>query len=454
MGNKNGVMLKVSECKESKTNPRGPVGDVSDLSASIKEHGVLQPIIVRTAANGGYEVIAGNRRLAAAKLAGLEEIPARIMELADPEALEVQIIENLQRADVHPIEEGEAYRRLTEDAAMSVPDIAVRVGKGEKYVRQRLFLTNLSANGTKQYRNGKISDSAAAVLARLPHKEQDVALRDASEWRFASGKELAEYIAEKFGTFLSFQPWASNSEIAAVVGPCTKCPANRETLFGKVADGTCVSVECWKVKMAKYLAWRKKENPALLLISTEYGDAPSGAVSRRDYATLSTKVKEHCGSATKAIVVQGEKIGNEQWVCADPKCKSHAGSHSDYTRTPAEKERKKKEREQEKRRAAATEKRLKESLARVVWPLKEKHLDALLTVAMSNTSANVWRMVAKRHEITVQKTKDSWGGSRYDYDAAVKKWAAGLGKTEQARLAFELLIDNGYGGLHEGVGKL
>src|SRR5215831_20253496 len=132
--------LKVSQCIESETNPRGTKfdeADLKELTASIKEQGILMPLLVRPY-KGKFEVIAGSRRFRAAKLAGLTEIPAHLVEMTDIEAREAQIVENLQRADVHPLQEGASYRDLIEKSGYDIAAVAVRVGKSEGYVRNRL----------------------------------------------------------------------------------------------------------------------------------------------------------------------------------------------------------------------------------------------------------------------------------------------------------------------------
>jgi len=102
---------------------------------------VLVPVLARPRQGAGrkYEVIAGSRRFRAAYKAGLLEIPAHIVEMTDDEAREAQIVENLQREDVHPLEEGEAYRQLIEDGGRTVKDVSVKSREAEAYVRQRLF---------------------------------------------------------------------------------------------------------------------------------------------------------------------------------------------------------------------------------------------------------------------------------------------------------------------------
>src|SRR5262249_11770211 len=135
----------------------------------------LMPILVRSQ-KGKFEVVAGNRRLRAAKEAGLREIPAHIAELTDTEAREAQIVENLQRADVHPLEEGAAYRDLIEQSGHDVEAVAAKVGKSETYVRNRLVLTNLTKAGQKAFREDLITAAHAALVARLGDKLQKAAL--------------------------------------------------------------------------------------------------------------------------------------------------------------------------------------------------------------------------------------------------------------------------------------
>src|SRR5690349_8738274 len=131
--------LPIGKCFESPTNPRGSKlegPELDELVASIKEKGVLMPVLARPVKDK-FEIVAGNRRFRAATLAGLKEIPARVSEMSDAEAREAQIVENLQRADVHPLEEGTAYRKLIEEAGYDVPAVAAKVSKSETYVRDR-----------------------------------------------------------------------------------------------------------------------------------------------------------------------------------------------------------------------------------------------------------------------------------------------------------------------------
>jgi ParB family chromosome partitioning protein len=162
-----------------KPNPRNPRriysdGELDELAASIRERGVIQPVIVRTIrdASDSYEIIAGERRWRAAQRAGLHEIPIVALEATDAEALELAIIENVQRADLNPLEEAAGYQMLASDYAHTHEDIARIVGKSRTHVTNMLRLLKLP-EPVKAYINaGKISAGAARMLIAAPNPEE------------------------------------------------------------------------------------------------------------------------------------------------------------------------------------------------------------------------------------------------------------------------------------------
>lgn len=171
------------------TNPRknfDPAG-MAELTDSVKRHGVLQPVLVRpwperkaprgavVARSGGYELVAGERRWRAAKAAGLAEIPALVRDLSDAEVLEIQVVENLTRQDLHPLEEADGYRQLRA-AGYDVSRIAERVGRSVAYIYDRLRLANLNDEARTLFADGKITAGHAVVLARLTPEQQDAAI--------------------------------------------------------------------------------------------------------------------------------------------------------------------------------------------------------------------------------------------------------------------------------------
>ncbi len=165
-------------------NPRQPRGMIrpetlEELTASVREHGVLQPLIVTPGkGTGKYILIAGERRLQAARLAGLASVPAIVRQATDQQRLELAIIENVQRSDLSPLEEAEAYRQLAEDFDLSHEEIAARVGKSRVAVTNTLRLLKLPDSVKNALIEGRISEGhARALLALTTAEAQSAALR-------------------------------------------------------------------------------------------------------------------------------------------------------------------------------------------------------------------------------------------------------------------------------------
>jgi len=139
-----------------------------ELADSIREHGIIQPLVVSIDDQGGYRLIAGERRLQAARLAGLETVPVVIREAADSELLELALIENIQRADLNAIEEAMAYRRLTEEYGLTQEEAARRVGKSRVTVANAMRLLQLESEIRRSLVGGEISEGHARALLGLP----------------------------------------------------------------------------------------------------------------------------------------------------------------------------------------------------------------------------------------------------------------------------------------------
>ncbi|MGV3520244.1 ParB/RepB/Spo0J family partition protein [Luteitalea sp.] len=168
--------LETNVIHESPTNPRRSFSETSldELTASVRRHGVLQPILVRP--NGeGFVLIAGARRLRAAKLAGCDTVPARVLELDDAAADEATIIENLHREDIHPLDEGISYQRLV-SAGRMIEDIAAALGKSKGYVYQRISLTRLVPKVQDLLARDILPLIYALKIAVVPAEQQEEAL--------------------------------------------------------------------------------------------------------------------------------------------------------------------------------------------------------------------------------------------------------------------------------------
>jgi ParB family chromosome partitioning protein len=141
------------------------------LAASIREHGVIQPVLV-TETIDGYQLVAGERRVRAARMAGLERIPAVVRQLADREQLELALVENLQREDLDPIEAARAYRQLIDEFAFSQEDLASRVGRARSTVANTLRLLDLHPSVQDAVADARISEGHARALGGLETEAQ------------------------------------------------------------------------------------------------------------------------------------------------------------------------------------------------------------------------------------------------------------------------------------------
>ena len=172
------MMLSLSQVETNSAQPRKYFDEESlaELADSIAEHGIIQPITVRKLSSGYYQIIAGERRWRAARLAGLKEIPVVVMEADDRKAAELAMIENLQREDLNPMEEAAGYQSLMENYHMTQEEAAQRVGKSRSAVANSLRLLNLTESVQKMLESGQLSAGhARALLALTPALQKSIA---------------------------------------------------------------------------------------------------------------------------------------------------------------------------------------------------------------------------------------------------------------------------------------
>src|SRR5439155_10225559 len=162
--------IALGQIRPSKANPRRRTDDsaMAELASSIRTHGVLQPILVRPVSARCFEIVCGERRWRASKTAGKDTIPARIVNLTDVEALELGVIENIQRDDVHELDEALGYKALIrqDPALYTVETLAAKVGRSASYIYQRLRLAELTPSLQKAFYEGKLTAGHAAEIAR------------------------------------------------------------------------------------------------------------------------------------------------------------------------------------------------------------------------------------------------------------------------------------------------
>jgi len=182
-------------------NPRQPrkvfdEGKLDELASSIKEHGIVQPIVVRPV-DGRYEIVAGERRWRAAKLAGLQRIPALVKEFSEVQVMEIALIENLQREDLNPLEEAEAYRVLMEECNLTQEELARRLGKSRPQISNTLRLLQLAEPVQEEIRAGRLSVGHAKVLLSVPAAQDQVALAQRVAEEGLSVRQLEEVLRPK-----------------------------------------------------------------------------------------------------------------------------------------------------------------------------------------------------------------------------------------------------------------
>ena len=159
--------LSQVECNADQPRKRFDDEALEELADSVREHGILQPLTVRRLSTGYYQIIAGERRWRAARLAGLTEVPAIVIEADDRKATELALIENLQREDLDPLEEAEGYRKLMDNYQMTQEDVANRVGKSRSAVANALRLLGLCPEVRALVEEGKLSGGHARTLLPL-----------------------------------------------------------------------------------------------------------------------------------------------------------------------------------------------------------------------------------------------------------------------------------------------
>lgn len=255
---RNITLVAVANIQPSNYNPRKRFDEtgLDELAESIKQQGVLQPITVRPIANTGrYEIVFGERRYRATVIAGSEEIPAIISELSDEEAQEMAVTENLQRKDVTPTEEANAYKQLIDSGRHTVETLSVLFGKSENYIRTRLNFSTLIPELAELLDADIITISVASEICRYGEDVQrevyENHLKEGilhhSSWRGRKAKEIAELIEQKFTIDLERYAFDKTE--------CASCRHNTNNLllFNDGGCGQCANRACLSEMNAAFL---------------------------------------------------------------------------------------------------------------------------------------------------------------------------------------------------------
>ena len=192
--------LPLSRLEPNRLQPRADFDEegLAELAASIRAQGIVQPIVVSPGRDGGYVIVAGERRWRAARRAGLDEVPVVVREVADDrELLETALVENLQRSDLNPIEEAEAYRALQERFELSQEEIAARVGKGRSTIANRMRLLRLPAEIQDLVRGHSLTAGQALPLVAVESPEEQLRLARRAAAEGWSARKLERLTARK-----------------------------------------------------------------------------------------------------------------------------------------------------------------------------------------------------------------------------------------------------------------
>jgi ParB family chromosome partitioning protein len=428
--------VPVIDLVESKTNPRRTftAAGIDELAESIKDKGILTPLLVRSV-NAHYEIVDGARRYRAAAKAGLQEIPVIVRNLDDQAVMEIQVISNLQREDVHPLEEADGYRALIERFHYTAESIADKVGKSTAYVWQRIQLARLVPELKKAFTAGEIGLSHAQLLCRLQPADQARAEKSGlfeSRWRPSrvrgkAGREVAvpvtaaalrNWIEEECHLTLADAPWKKDdASLLQGCQPCSTCPKRTgcdKLLWPDDAKGdTCTDPACYKAKLAAHVAAKERElvaggAKAYRISTPDHGyhspsDLKKAGVNLTKGLVLDGKAKR-CEAAVKGIIVVGNQVGHVRDICLDPTtCPVHkanvrkdryqeSGYSERYQASPKELARRKAQLAAEKRKVDVKRLAIVQVLAKVEVPLAGEDLRA---VALGYY-ADVWHEFRKR----------------------------------------------------------
>ncbi len=229
--------LPLERLKPNRVQPRERFDgrDLDELAESIKAQGVVQPIVVTPRPDGDYTIVAGERRWRAAGRAGLTEVPVAIREVEDDQQLlEMALVENLQRTDLNPVEEGEAYRRLSEEFGMSHEEIALRVGKGRTSVSNALRLLRLPEEILELLREGRLTAGQARPLLSVSNDEERLKLAR----RAADGGLTARALEKLAAGKKSRRPPTVDADTAAAAERLTRGLQTRVTIRRRGDGGT------------------------------------------------------------------------------------------------------------------------------------------------------------------------------------------------------------------------
>lgn len=449
--------IELGRLVESATNPRTYFDKayIKGLAESIRANGVIQPIVVRRVIvndkDGFFEIVVGACRVRAATIAKLATIPAIVRSLTDDQVLEIQIVENLQRKDIHPLEEATGYSRLQKLSGMDVPTIAAKVGKSTSYVYQRMQLDKLIPAAKKAFREDAITAGHAVLIARL----QPDAQKEAIYWSTERGdnmgvRELARVIETEIHRDLSKALWdVKDQTLFPEAGSCVACSkrtGSQPDLFAdiKKAD-TCTDAACFGTKRSQHLQRVKAELSAgdepFIELTYNYNSS-GGLIGYGDYREAKTR----CEYSVVGLCVDGADIGKQKRVCTNKRCKTHWD-----TSTPDHNPRTGQSRTFERKRQAEKDARrqIVTTITGKVGALKPDDLRFVAHAFLSEMWSEHVKEICRARALEPVKTKHSYGGTTTDYETPMRKAIDAAKPAELGALLVELALSGKIAGDHE-----
>lgn len=453
--------------EESPTNPRRRFNEqtLNELASSLKTQGMLAPLVVRPLDNDKFEVVAGARRLRAARIAQLETVPVRIVPLSDAAAIEAQVVENLQREDIHPLEEANSFRLLLDlkQPEYTLATIAAKAGKSEAYVQGRIKLSELVAPIAEAFLADRITIGHALLIAKLPASQQQEAFNAAFRQMWTSAgnqqvlipvRELQAWIESNILLELAAAPFSKDDEqLLPEAGSCIACPKRtgvNALLFSDVRKDSCTDPQCFRAKVDAHVAKNLAAKPKIVQISSAWQSRAGAPLGRNRYVEIEVKRPKANGKAEKhpptakpcekmaeAIVMDGGQRGQIIKVCADPACRIHHADRPSPQQLQREREDERKRVEKEKRALSVRHRILAAILQRVSAPLNKADVALIARSFVSHLPAREQAMLAKRHKVTNTPTTS--------VEAAFIKSINSCDETALCRLLLETsLLDAAY----------
>lgn len=414
--------LPLTQLQESPFNPRKRFeqSSLEELALSIKAQGVLAPLLVRELEPERFEIVAGSRGFRASQIVGLEQVPVRIVNLSDAEAQLAMAVENLQREDVHPLEEARAFANLLQQQ-YDMATIATKVGRTERFVAERIRLNELIPAIADAFLEDRITIGHALLIAKLPASQQPEAFNAAFRRMWTTQgdtqtlvpvKELAAWIESNILLDLVAAPFdRRDAALFPEAGSCDDCPKRtgaNTLLFPGDAPDSCLDKQCYTAKTDRHIALALEQKPTLVQISSAWGSHNGGPLGRNRYVEVTAAkngngakpAQKRCAHLTKGIVVDGGSRGQILTICAEPSCTVHH-TQAQESRQAAEKARLKQRKQNEKRKLELTTRRsvLAAVLAKIFAPLSKPDLILIATALLESLIPEYAHSLAIRHKL-------------------------------------------------------